>query len=163
MESDWFVASLDSMRDAVDEACAALAAVATILEPCREDRLAGMPLVEMLHRMTEVGGPDARMSAMLAVRRYEQTVHVFRAELTRHLVEDEGLTLSLPRGTSPSLASAPAACWHRRPNGPRSDRRLAPNAPRSSDSGPWSLDAPWGCTGTTKGPACSGASQPGGF
>jgi hypothetical protein len=94
MESDWFVASLDSMRDAVDEACAALAAVATILEPCREDRLAGMPLVEMLHRMTEVGGPDARMSAMLAGRRYEQTVHVFRAELTRHLVEDEGLTLS---------------------------------------------------------------------
>ncbi len=94
MDDDWFVAALDAMGEAAEDARATLAAVARMLEPVRQDRLAGLPLAEILERMSAVAGPSARTTAMLALRRYEQSVHAFRAGLIGHLVEDEGFTLS---------------------------------------------------------------------
>jgi hypothetical protein len=94
VEVDWFLASLDAVESAAAEACEALAAVVEVLGPVRDDRLAGLPLAEIMERMARVGAPGVRTSAGLALQRYEQAVHAFRADVIRRLVSDEGLSIS---------------------------------------------------------------------
>ncbi len=94
MEADWFVVSLDAMERAADEARTALDAVVAVLGPVRHDRIAGVPLRANIERMEQIGGPAARRAAGLALQRYEQAVQSFRAEVIRHFVADEGLSLS---------------------------------------------------------------------
>ena len=94
MEVDWFMASLDAVESAAAEACEALAALVEALGPVRDDRLAGLPLAEIMEKMVRVGAPGLRTSAGLALQRYEQAVHAMRADVMSRLVSEEGLSIS---------------------------------------------------------------------
>ncbi len=94
VETDWFLEEIETMEKAADQARAALAAVIAALEPARTWREKGAPLVDLVGLMVEGGGRDARRAAERALEHYEHTVQGFRASVIRHLVVDEGLSLS---------------------------------------------------------------------
>jgi hypothetical protein len=94
LETDWFVASLDALEAAAAEAQAALADVVEYLVPARQSRLTGDSLLDIIDTMAETGGPESRRDAGLALQRYEQASQSFRAEVIRHFVADEGLSMS---------------------------------------------------------------------
>ena len=94
MEPDWFAAAVQAVESAAAEAQASLVAVVESLVPAREGRRTGETLLELMDRMNDAGSPEARRAAGLALQRYEHTIQALRAEIIRHLVTDEGLSLS---------------------------------------------------------------------
>lgn len=138
METDWFVASLDALETAAAEAQAALADIVEYLVSARQSRLAGETLLEIIGTMAETGGPESRRAAGLALERYEQSSQSFRAEVIRHFVAEEGLSMSESarimrisrQRASRILASAPDPLGE-----PSRDREVALNSPESGHQG----------------------------
>jgi hypothetical protein len=93
LEADWFVVAVEAVETAAAEAQDALVAVVESLIPARQARERGESVLEILRRAGE-NGPGSRRAAGLALQRYEQASQSMRAEIIRHFVTDEGLSLS---------------------------------------------------------------------
>jgi hypothetical protein len=94
VSEDWYVESIDNVQRCADALHDALDQAVGALLIAREERIAGLPLPEMVARLVERGGTSARRSADEAFRAYTEAVTAYRAKVIRALVDEEGLTLS---------------------------------------------------------------------
>lgn len=91
---DWFVAAVERVADAAEQACDAVQASVRALEAGREARLAGGSMVEIVELLIGTGGRVTRVGAADAFREYEQAVASMRSRVVRELVDEGGLTLT---------------------------------------------------------------------
>ncbi|MDX6287168.1 MAG: hypothetical protein QOG53_2653 [Frankiales bacterium] len=94
MDYDWYVASIDAIAQAADELRAALDSTLATLAPAREERLAGVGLVDIVSGLVARGGRTTRLAPTVAFREFELAVTAYRARAIQALVDDEHLTFT---------------------------------------------------------------------
>jgi hypothetical protein len=94
VSEDWFVAAVDRVADAAEQACDAIRASIRALETGREARLTGGSMVEVVQSLIGAGGRATRVGAADAFREYERAIAGMRSKVVRALVDEEGLTLT---------------------------------------------------------------------
>lgn len=94
MDDDWYVASIDAITRAAEELRAGLDVTLAVLAPARQERLAGVGLVEIVDGLVARGGRATRLAPTAAFREFERAVTVYRARAIRALVDDEHLTFT---------------------------------------------------------------------
>jgi hypothetical protein len=94
MADEWYVASIDAIERAAKEVTAALDTTLAALAPARQERLAGVGLVEIVKGLVARGGRTTRLAPTVAFGEFERAVTAYRARVIRALVDDEHLTFT---------------------------------------------------------------------
>jgi hypothetical protein len=94
MDDDWYVASIDAIERAADDLRAALDLSLATLATARQERLAGVGLVEIVSGLVARGGRATRLAPTVAFSEFERALTVYRARVIRALVDDEHLTFT---------------------------------------------------------------------
>jgi hypothetical protein len=94
MDDDWYVASLDAIERAAEELRTALDSLLEALAPARQERLAGVGLVEIVSGLVARGGRDIRLAPTAAFRELEKALTLYRVRAVRALVDEEHLTFT---------------------------------------------------------------------
>jgi hypothetical protein len=94
MTDDWYVAAIDNVDRAAQAAHAAIDRTVEALLEARQERIAGIPLVDIVDHLVARGGRETRRSADEAFREYADAVTAYRAATIRALVDQELLTMS---------------------------------------------------------------------
>ena len=118
----WLEAALDTVETAAKEAAEAIAELAGVVARTRDYARSGSPVDLVVRRMAADGMRDRRLAAGQAMQRYESSSLALRAELIRHLVDEEGMSLTEAArmlGVSRQRAARiySAAGEHSRPDG----------------------------------------------
>lgn len=90
----WLEAALDAVESAAREASAAIAELAGVVARTRGYARSGFPVKLVVRRMAADGVRDRRVAAGQAMQRYETSSLALRGELIRHLVDDEGMSVT---------------------------------------------------------------------
>lgn len=93
MVDDWLIAKIDNVEQAAEAVRAVLGRAREVLEPARQERLAGRSLIEIARDLSSRGA-GTRSATASAYRGYEHAVLELRAAVVRALVDEEGLTLA---------------------------------------------------------------------
>ena len=94
MDDDWYVASVDAIAGAAEELRAALDLALVSLAQARQERLAGVGLVDIVNGLVARGGRATRMAPTVAFGEFERALKAYRARVIRALVDDEHLTFT---------------------------------------------------------------------
>jgi hypothetical protein len=94
MDDDWYVASIDAITRAAEELRAALDVTLGVLAPARQERLAGVGILDIVSGIVTRGGRAARLTPTVAFRDFERALTAYRAQAIRALVDDEHLTFT---------------------------------------------------------------------
>lgn len=94
MSGDWYERAVNGAVHASQELRDALDAFDEVLLDSRRQRVAGVPLIEMLDGVVARQGNDRRVAVNEAIASYRTAVMRLRAAVVRSLVEREGMTLT---------------------------------------------------------------------
>jgi hypothetical protein len=94
LADDWYIASIDAIARAAEELSAALDVTLATLVQARQERLAGVGLVDIVSGLVARGGRATRLTPTVAFREFERAVTVYRARAIRALVDEEHLTFT---------------------------------------------------------------------
>jgi hypothetical protein len=94
MKDDWLTAAIDEVALAIEAAIQALNDANEVLTQVRQDRVAGVPFLEIFDLFLARGGQARRMSVSRVLENYETRMLRLRAEGVRELVEKEGMSLT---------------------------------------------------------------------
>jgi hypothetical protein len=94
MAEDWYVQAVNEVERAAAVAKDAIDGAVVMLAAAREQRRAGAGMPEIVNGLVEAGGRATRLGASEAFARFEGAMAAYRAQATRALVDEEGLSLS---------------------------------------------------------------------
>ena len=112
MSDDWYVASIDRVAGCAEAAHKALDRTVEALMHARQERVAGVALLDIVKGLVERGGREARRSATEAFREFDRAVTAYRGAAIRALVDEEGLTLSEVAGLTAVSRQMVARLYH---------------------------------------------------
>ena len=87
-------AAIDEVALAIEVAIQALNDANDVLAQARQDRVAGVPFLEIFDRFLARGGHERRASASRVLEDYETRMLHLRAAVVRELVDREGMSLT---------------------------------------------------------------------
>jgi hypothetical protein len=94
MDDDWYVVSIDAVEQAAEDLRTALDSVLEALSSARQERLAGVGLLEIVNGLRARGGRTTRLAPTLAFREFERALTIYRARAIQALVDEEHLTFT---------------------------------------------------------------------
>lgn len=93
-DDDWLTAAIDEVALAIEVAVRALNDAHEALAQARQDRVAGLPFLEIFDAFLARGGQARRVSASRMLENYETRMLRLRAAVVRELVDKEGMSLT---------------------------------------------------------------------
>ena len=115
---DWVTGGIDRITEAGQEACTQISAALEQLERARSTWVSGGTLTEVLAEAIMAGAREARLTSADAFHEYERALFELRAQVTRVLVDDEGLSLSEVARRLHISRQGAARLYHRAPTRP---------------------------------------------
>lgn len=91
---DRYVQAIENVRDAAGKAYESIEAAVRQLEKARAERIAGVPLPQIVEDLVAAGGKATRRKAGSAISEFEHAVMVYRATAIRELVDVHGLNFT---------------------------------------------------------------------